>query len=161
MEKVKIIPTRNSNDSAEALIGETKSHIKNVSELMDVFSRVLSARGSHHDFSKITKPYSDYFIRDFLNYSLKDKPFKDSPWYKSHSSVWERHHLNAHIPEDVDLIDVIEMICDCICAGYARSGDVYKLSLPEGVLEQAFQNTVEKLKGWCDLRDVRNLTENN
>ncbi|HUD75085.1 MAG TPA: hypothetical protein VMQ76_08430 [Terracidiphilus sp.] len=47
---------------------------------------------------------------------------------------------------DVNLIDVLDMICDCVMAGMARSGSVYPLNIKPEVLMTAFQNTVELLK---------------
>ena len=47
------------------------------------------------------------------------------------------------VPEDVNLIDVLDMIADGVMAGAARSGveKVYKPDLPEAVLRRAFDNT--------------------
>ena len=53
----------------------------------------------------------------------------------------ERHHLNDSVPEDVNLIDVLEMVIDCTCAGLARSGDVYPIKISQEVLEMAIENT--------------------
>lgn len=60
-----------------------------------------------------------------------------------------RHHLNMEdgVRADVNLIDVLDFIADCVMAGMARSGSVYPLKLSPEVLERAFQNTVELLKG--------------
>ena len=52
--------------------------------------------------------------------------------------------LNRFVPDDVDLIEVIEMIADCVCAGRARNkdGTIYPITISENVLMQAFTNTV-------------------
>lgn len=50
------------------------------------------------------------------------------------------------MPEDVNLLDVLEYISDCVMAGMARSGSVYDLTMPPELLERAFKNTVELLK---------------
>ena len=50
------------------------------------------------------------------------------------------------VPADVNLIDVLDFISDCVMAGMARSGSVYPLKLSPELLERAFQNTVELLK---------------
>ena len=50
------------------------------------------------------------------------------------------------IPADVNLIDVLDFIADCVMAGMARSGSVYPLQLPPELLARAFQNTVDLLK---------------
>lgn len=49
------------------------------------------------------------------------------------------------MPEDVNLIDVIDMVCDCVMAGMARSGSVYPLDIKDEVLRRAFNNTVTML----------------
>jgi hypothetical protein len=43
----------------------------------------------------------------------------------------------------VNLIDVLEMICDCVCAGMARSGNVYPVNISSEILQKAVKNTVE------------------
>ena len=53
---------------------------------------------------------------------------------------------NDGCPADVNLIDVLEFVADCVMASMARSGSVYPLQLTPDVLERAFQNTVELLK---------------
>jgi hypothetical protein len=50
------------------------------------------------------------------------------------------------VREDVNLIDVLDFIADCVMAGMARSGSVYPLTLSPELLERAFQNTVSMLK---------------
>jgi hypothetical protein len=59
-----------------------------------------------------------------------------------------RHHLLQEdgVPADVNLIDVLDMIADCVMAGMARSGEVYSLNINPKVLAKAFVNTVELLK---------------
>ena len=62
----------------------------------------------------------------------------------------KRHHLLSRCPDDVDLLDVIEMIVDCVCAGKARSGEVRPLEISDDILRLAVENTVKL---------VDNLTE--
>ena len=57
----------------------------------------------------------------------------------------ERHHLNDRVPEDVNLLDVLEMVIDCTCAGLARSGNVYPITIPQEVIEQAIENTKQMI----------------
>ena len=52
----------------------------------------------------------------------------------------------SRCPEDVDLLDVLEMIVDCVCAGMARSGEVRSLEIDSDILNKAVQNTVELIK---------------
>lgn len=70
----------------------------------------------------------------------------DGEWAKLHYEELERHHLRRYCPEDVTLIDVIEMLCDCVAAGMARSGEVYDVDISADVLLKATKNTVEMLK---------------
>lgn len=72
--------------------------------------------------------------------------FFDGEWSRLHYIELERHHLDRFCPEDVNLIDVIEMICDCVVAGKARSGDVYDINISDTILQKAVKNTVETLK---------------
>ena len=50
------------------------------------------------------------------------------------------------VPDDVNLIDVLDMVIDCVMAGMARTGQVYPLKIDPDVLMKAFNNTVELLK---------------
>ena len=72
--------------------------------------------------------------------------FMDREWAKQHYFVNERHHLATYAPPDVNMLDVIEMICDCVVAGMAQSGDVYDVEIPSEVLQNAVKNTVKLLK---------------
>lgn len=59
-----------------------------------------------------------------------------------------RHHLLQPdgVPTDVNLIDVLDMIVDCVMAGMSRTGTVYPLTITDEVLRTAFSNTVDLLK---------------
>ena len=84
--------------------------------------------------------------------------FKQTTWWDRHRKI-SRHHLNMTdgVHEDVDLLDVLEHIVDCVMAGMARSGSVYELKLPDEVLQRAFRNTIERLK--THVRVVGDLTQ--
>ena len=79
--------------------------------------------------------------------------FFDGEWSKLHYNVLERHHLKRHCPDDVNMLDVIEMICDCVAAGMARSGEVYDVDIPAEVLTKAVKITVELLKSHIQVID--------
>lgn len=49
------------------------------------------------------------------------------------------------VREDVDLVDVIECVVDCVMAGLARSGKTRPIEIPADVLLKAVQNTANKL----------------
>ena len=82
------------------------------------------------------------FYKNFLSAMNNGTNFVEDEWYQLHINE-ERHHLLSRCPEGVNLIDVIEMIVDCTCAGLARSGEVRGLEINSEILEKAVQNTVK------------------
>ena len=128
----------------EQLLRDIYQHREDVSKLMNMFAMHLITCGENHDWTKID------FFEDFSNDTLErltTPEFKERDWYQIHCT-YERHHLNAKAPDDVDLADVLEMICDCLVAGVTRNGSFnpYFLILRDGLLEKAYWNTVQKLK---------------
>lgn len=131
-------------ETKEQLLDDTKQHIHDVSKVLNSLSYELADRGDFHDWSKIE--YFDNFAKDTLE--REDTPdFKQREWYKIHT-VEERHHINACVPDNVNLIDVLEMIADCVIAGKTRSGTVNDdfLVIPDDVLKDAYWNTVKLVK---------------
>ncbi len=121
-------------------------HAKDVERLMYAFSYDIQERGVKHDWTKLKEPYRSMFYRDMCNTICGRMDFFTGEWSKLHYNELERHHLNQYCPEDVNLIDVIEMLCDCVSAGMARSGSVYDITISDTVLQKAVQNTFELLK---------------
>jgi hypothetical protein len=128
-----------TNVTKETLLESSHQHIADVREALHYFESMVRKAAENHDHDKISD--IDGFHRDFLT------GFKRTEWWDKHRVI-NRHHLNNDdgIPDDVNLIDVLDFIADCVMAGMARSGSVYPLTLPPDLLEKAFQNTVEKLK---------------
>lgn len=127
------------NVSKETLLASSRQHINDVAAGLAFFSDRLTVAAMKHDPDKIED--IDGFHADFVT------GFKQQEWWTRHRKL-NRHHLTQAdgIPEDVNLIDVLDFITDCVMAGMARSGSVYPLQLPPELLERAFQNTVELLK---------------
>lgn len=121
-------------------------HVEDVKNLAELFSMKLKDQVRNHDWTKLKEPYRSMFYRDLCDTIEKKMDFFDGEWSKLHYEVLERHHLKRHCPDDVNLLDVIEMICDCVAAGMARSGDVYDIDIPAEVLTKAVKNTVDLLK---------------
>lgn len=119
------------------------SHIDDVRNVMYELSRMVDAAGEHHDCTK--KAQERMFYRDFRNTMETGANFVSGEWYQLHVKA-ERHHLLSNCPDDVNLIDVLEMIADCTCAGLARSGEVRDLEISPEILEKAAQNTVKLIK---------------
>ena len=119
------------------------SHRREVATMMGNIAEDISAQGDIHDYTKTREPYSSLFYRELCaKIEGKIDSFTDGYWYPMHCST-ERHHLNEHCPDDVNLIDVLEMICDCVCAGMARSGSVYPVTISSDILQKAVKNTVD------------------
>jgi hypothetical protein len=123
----------------EAAKTDTIYHIEAVKKCGDALVEMLKEQFAKHDFTKLdTIPW----FTDGLNKGFNSKEFTD--WYKMHVNT-ERHHLLKSVPDDVNLIDVLEMLCDCCSAGMARTGKVYDVDVPDEVLRLAVKNTVNML----------------
>lgn len=126
------------------------SHIKDVCRMMSMIAEDIESAGRGHDHTKTEDKAGSLFYREFCNTLEGKMTFEEGKWYKMHCET-ERHHLNKHCPEDVNLVDVIEMICDCVCAGMARSGSVYPIEISSEILQKAVKNTVEMCTACVDL----------
>lgn len=123
---------------------ETDLHIKAVNLCGEFICDKISEQFANHDFTKNSNAeYLDAFYKA-LKTGFKGKEFKELDWWDVHLDK-ERHHLNDKVPKDVNLIDVLEMICDCVSAGLARTGEVYDVTLSGETLQKAFKNTVDML----------------
>lgn len=142
------IPTISEFDNANC------SHKADVSILITRFCALLNKSADRHDWSKLEEPYRSMFYRDMVATMEGRMKFEDGEWAKLHYEKLERHHLLRRVPDDVDLFDVIEMVCDCVAAGMARSGDIRPLEIHEGVLQKAVENTAKILKNEIRLVDL-------
>jgi len=128
-----------SSVSKETLLASSRQHIADVRLGLAFFAGKLDASAIVHDWDKIEG--IDHFHADFVT------GFAQAGWWDNHRKV-NRHHLLQvdGVPSDVNLIDVLDMIVDCVMAGMARTGSVYPLTIAPEVLQQAFENTVALLK---------------
>lgn len=135
-----------ANTSKETLLASSRQHIGDVVKALAFFSGKLTEAAGEHDYDKLTT--IDWFHADFVT------GFKQTGWWDNHRRI-HRHHIDKPdgIPEDVNLVDVLEHISDCVMAGMARSGSVYELKLPNELLQRAFRNTVELLKSKVEVLD--------
>lgn len=127
------------NVSKETLRASSQQHIQDIQSGMIFLCNMLAKAGAAHDLDKLTE--LDHFHTDFVT------GFEQTGWWDNHRKV-NRHHLQQAdgVPADVNLIDVLDMIVDCVMAGMARSGSVYAVKIDPSVLQKAFDNTVELMK---------------
>lgn len=123
----------------ETLLASSFQHIEDVRKGITFFQNMLDDSASFHDHDKISDIKG--FHRDFIT------GFENHTWWDNHRKV-NRHHLLEPdgVPETVNLIDVLDMIVDCVMAGMGRTGSVYPLNISPDVLMKAFENTVKILK---------------
>ena len=121
------------------LYSSSEQHIGDVRGGLEYFMKLIESAAILHDFDKLSK--IDWFHADFIT------GFKQAGWWDNHRRISRHHLLNKDgVPQDVNLIDVLEMIADCVMAGMARTGAVYPVNIEPQVLELAFNNTVNLLK---------------
>jgi hypothetical protein len=128
-----------SSTTKEQLLAASVQHIGDVVKAMAFFGAKITEQAGWHDNDKLTT--IEAFHKDFLT------GFKQTTWWDNHRKV-TRHHISKDdgVPADVNLIDVLEHIADCVMAGMARSGTVYDLKLSDELLQRAFLNTTNLLK---------------
>lgn len=128
-----------ANTSQATLMASSLQHICDVVKALALFQSKMTEAAGCHDYDKLTDITG--FHSDFVT------GFKQTGWWDNHRKI-HRHHIDKPdgVPDDVNLIDVIEHVCDCVMAGMARSGSVYELKLSDELLQRAFKNTTELLK---------------
>lgn len=149
MKQITINETNNIDSvsivNKDELESDVREHKKHVKDVMFELSYQLRRIGVSHDWTKIS--YLDDFYDDVKLRNADNLSFNDRSWYKIHT-CGERHHLNSYTPVDVNLLDVLEFMVDCVCAGKSRSGNVdygfLEFDNPE-LLEIAYWNTVKLL----------------
>lgn len=126
-------------------------HRQDVSAIMWELSKMVDSAGEYHDATKKTQ--ERMFYRDFVDSQRNGSDFVKSEWYQLHIHA-QRHHLINHCPDDVNLIDMMEMIVNCVCAGMARSGEVRELEIKDDILKKAVENTVKLVKDMIIIEEM-------
>ena len=127
----------------EQFVEANNMHIMDVAKVMEYLAKLTMRAGYAHDHTKVTLGHM--FYRNFRSSMNNGTNFVEGEWYQHHIRR-ERHHLLSHCPDDVDLLDVLEMIADCVCDGMTRSGEVRDLEISTDILERAVQNTVKLIR---------------
>lgn len=158
----------NNNEDILFFENETRKHQQEVAKLLVKFSQMLLERAINHDASKLESPEREIFIE--FTPKLKGVTYGSDEYKKFLASMKPAldHHYahNKHHPEfndvngfsyetlndpirSMDLIDIVEMLCDWIAATKRHAdGDIGKsINLNEkrfGIndqLSQLFRNT--------------------
>ena len=134
--------------SKETLLASSVQHIEDVRKGFDFLKDIMESAAVAHDFDKIRD--IEGFHADFVT------GFKNHSWWDFHRKI-NRHHLleKDGVRDDVNLVDVLDMIVDCVMAGMGRSGSVYPLKIEPEVLKKAFDNTVELLKANVTVKEEK------
>lgn len=118
-----------------------REHIADVRAVMAELAKLIRCAGNSHDYTKLS--YESEFYADFCKVlDGSTEKFTDMEWYQTHIRE-ERHHINSRCPDDVDLIDIIEHVVDCCCAGKTRSGYISPVVIDPEILQKAVENTVK------------------
>ena len=143
--------TAPKNVSFEEFQEANDMHREDVNQVMYELSQMIDKRGENHDCTK--KSQERMFYKNFLSTMNEGTDFVNDEWYQLHIKA-ERHHLLSHCPNDVNLIDVLEMISDCVCAGMARSGEIRDLEIDSDILNRAVQNTAKMIKDMIEVKEI-------
>lgn len=130
----------------DVLLRESHLHRSHVRRVMAALAAEMVERAERHDFTKVDPAGIDSFHDAFGRTMRKEIQFKDHPWWERHLSE-ERHHINDRLHADADLLDLIEMVADCVCAGMARTGSVFPLEVPDDKLRALLAITVARVMG--------------
>ena len=115
---------------------DTYKHIEKVQELMKAFIEDLNFFSLSHDYSKLETPEKEIF--DIYTPKLKECTYGSDEYktYLKEMQIALDHHyeLHRHHPEhfkngikEMDLVDLIEMICDWKAATLRHDdGDISK-----------------------------------
>jgi len=149
IQKSKTADTRScdfSKVTKAQLYASSIQHKEDVAEGVEFFIDMMRDSALRHDNDKLTN--INQFHEDFLT------GFRQTTWWDNHRVINRHHLLQADgVPTDVNLVDVIELIVDCVMAGKARTGVVYPLDINADVLKRAFDNTVELLKSQVEVEE--------
>lgn len=128
----------------------TDMHREDVKNVIYELARRLREIGDKHDWTK--KEQEDEYYDSYVTSKKNGTDFHKSDWYKNHVKE-ERHHIKYHVAQDINLLDILEVVCDHCCDELVEKGRVGKMDIDEDVLMKAFNNTVELVKSFIRLDD--------
>lgn len=135
-----------------------KEHIDNVRYVMQAIADEIIAAGRDHDYTKIRDQYKgDYYV-DLCNSIENGVDFSSTEWRRNHFQL-ERHHLNEHCPDDVNLVDIIESIVNTIVENCEINGTYGTVSVNNSMLLNALNNTIAKIKNYIKIKTEEDVVE--
>ena len=153
MEETKIKLTKNSHGDSRTAPKDTTfedfhqanlDHVNDVKNVMNALVTLLALQADKHDWTKFA--YEREFWEDFWS-----DDFIHQWWYQMHVQD-ERHHPTSYCHDDINLLDILEMIVDCVCAGKTRAGEVRPLEINDEILKKAFANTVKLIDDMTEVK---------
>jgi hypothetical protein len=142
---------------------ETRKHINRVRFLINNFIIALLDRAESHDASKLESPEVEIFAR--YTPKLKELTYGSEEYKQTlaemKSALDHHYEVNAHHPEhhefgidDMDLVDIIEMLCDWKAASERHAdGDVkqsIKINTDRFSMNQQLVNILCNSLGFVD-----------
>ena len=118
---------------------------------MQAIADEIIVAGRDHDYTKVRDQYKGNYYVDLCN-SIENKVnFSSTDWRQEHFQL-ERHHLNEHCPDDVNLVDIIENIVNTIVSNCEINGTYGTVSINNTVLLNALNNTITKVKAYINIK---------
>ena len=156
-DMISIIPNTNGDTrtaphdvTLEQFVEANTMHINDVRNVMNYLALKMVKQGMAHDYTKIDS--SKLFYENFKATMEGNSDFVNDEWYQMHIQR-EKHHPLSNCHEDINLLDIIEMVVDCVCAGKARSGSVRPLEVDSEILLKALSNTEKLIDTITEIKD--------
>jgi hypothetical protein len=124
----------------------SQEHVKSVREALEHCAKTIQFHAENHDITKFTA--AKMFYDDMRKTLDEGADFTKGEWYQMHIRA-ERHHPMSYCHDDINLFDILEMVCDCVCAGLARSGEVRGTTISNEILQKAVKNTAKLIEDNC------------
>ena len=140
----------NGKVSFEDFSKATDMHREDVRNVIYELARRLREIGDKHDWTK--KEQEDEYYDSYVTAKKNGTDFHKSDWYNNHVKE-ERHHIKYHVAPDINLLDILEVICDHCCDELVEKGKAGQTDIEEDVLMKAFNNTVQLVKSFIRLDD--------
>jgi hypothetical protein len=117
----------------------TVVHIRDVQHLMMQIINYMMQDALTHDWTKLSN--TDDFVRNMQD-AKEGKKFYDGKWWNLHRSTERHHAIDFSGEHDINLMDVLHMLCDWIAAGNAR-----------GFKGVTVEDSLKRVSGKVDLKD--------